>query len=832
MASKQLTAKVRLNTTSAEASINRLVQKMNTLNNALDRAGNNKVERQLNNSQNRLTGIVNRVKQWYHNQTSVNSQLKTGNSILRSMGSRLRGIAATYLGLMTMRTALNASDTITSSQNRLNYVTAQQLGDDGYTADGSQYSETTLNATQDAMDKMYASAQRSRMDYGDMMSNVSKSMALAGDAFGYSIDNAIRFQETMAKAYAIGGASAQEMSSSMYQLIQALSAGTLAGDELRSVREGAPLAYKAIEEFVQGVYNTDKSLKELGAEGKVTSDMVIAAIMGMNDSIDKSFAMTEQTFAQTWTQIKNSALKAFEPISNKLRTMLNDAIDSGALTNIENIFVGMADAISIALDKISLGITWIADNWYWLEDVLVAGISTVATLMISSAIISAAAWIIANWQLILVALAIFVIIYALILWKQGVLTTTQFILVCIQVIAVAFIILGLMFHMTWLWMLGVALLVIMWVLESTTNLCDAIAKLAFIVAVAIIAYLLIIGVVALITGTVILSTVALIALAIIAVIAILAVIFFTFTEEVVGAVYVAGAFIYNLVVGVIDSIIQLLWTSLVEPWIGIIEFILNCCNGGFNTFGDMVANLIGQVISWFFSLGQVVTKIIDAIFGTNWTSGLEALKGKVIAWGKNEQAITLSREAPTVSSISGSFGVDLPDRFAYGDAYKNGANDGAGIKESVNSFGEPLFDNFGGAGALTDILGNLGNISDIGSVGVNNGLPDINDPLLDAGNAYNQPDFSDLSGIGKDVGGIGKDTGSIADSMDLAEEDLAYLRQLADREWKKEYTTANIVVDMSNYNTINGDGDLDGIVTKLRDKLYEEMSSLADGVYA
>ena len=51
-------------------------------------------------------------------------------------------------------------------------------------------------------------------------------------------------------------------------------------------------------------------------------------------------------------------------------------------------------------------------------------------------------------------------------------------------------------------------------------------------------------------------------------------------------------------------------------------------------------------------------------------------------------------------------------------------------------------------------------------------------------------------------------------------------------EWKKEYTTAAITVDMSNYNTINGEGDLDGIVTKLADKLYEEMDYLANGTYA
>ena len=51
-------------------------------------------------------------------------------------------------------------------------------------------------------------------------------------------------------------------------------------------------------------------------------------------------------------------------------------------------------------------------------------------------------------------------------------------------------------------------------------------------------------------------------------------------------------------------------------------------------------------------------------------------------------------------------------------------------------------------------------------------------------------------------------------------------------EWKKEFTTATIQVDMSNYNTVNGDSDLDGIATRLADKLYEELHSVANGVYA
>ncbi len=67
--------------------------------------------------------------------------------------------------------------------------------------------------------------------------------------------------------------------------------------------------------------------------------------------------------------------------------------------------------------------------------------------------------------------------------------------------------------------------------------------------------------------------------------------------------------------------------------------------------------------------------------------------------------------------------------------------------------------------------------------------------------------------------------------MDTTIEDLQYLRDLAELEWKKEYTVASINVDMTNNNTVNGTNDLDGIVTKLSDMLYQELNEVAEGVY-
>ena len=305
--SKQLTATVRLNANQAERTINNLVNKINRINSEVKKVSNNKVNQQLRRANDQTNSIRHRVLEWAHNQRRVNNNLLSTNRLFTSILSKLRLIASTYLGIMGVRALVNVSDTVTKAENKLNYVSSQALGAEGVNEDGS-YSAKTLATTQEALDQMYYSSQKVRMSYTDMMSNVSKSMALAGDSFDNNIDSAIRFQEIMAESYALGGASAQEMSSSMYQLIQALGAGILAGDELRSVREGAPLAYKAIEKYAQGVMAANEatkdlaklSLKDLASEGYVTSDMVVAAIMDAGDELDNAFAQTAQTFEQTW----------------------------------------------------------------------------------------------------------------------------------------------------------------------------------------------------------------------------------------------------------------------------------------------------------------------------------------------------------------------------------------------------------------------------------------------------------------------------------------------------------------------------------------------------
>ena len=251
------------------------------------------------------------------------------------------------------------------------------------------------------------------------------------------------------------------------------------------------------------------------------------------------------------------------------------------------------------------------------------------------------------------------------------------------------------------------------------------------------------------------------------------------TGLICGAVAVAGAFIGNLVIAVLNNIINAVWSIFVAPFLGIVEWVLNVCNGGFNSFGGAVANLIGQIIGWFLNLGKVVTTIIDAIFGTNWTAGLENLQSQVTAWGKNENAITLDKNAPLIEH-----------RFNVGDAWAAGNDFGKGIDEKVGSFF------------------NVGTGSDLG---------------LDA--------FS-LDDITANTGQTAANTGAAVDALSTSAEELAYLRDIAEREAVNRFTTAEVRVEQTISNNISNSADLDGVISTLTDGFTEALMTAAEGVHA
>lgn len=264
------------------------------------------------------------------------------------------------------------------------------------------------------------------------------------------------------------------------------------------------------------------------------------------------------------------------------------------------------------------------------------------------------------------------------------------------------------------------------------------------------------------------------------------------TGIICGVFMVAAAFIGNLFVALINFVIDI----FVVLW----NFIAAFANFFGNVFNDPVgaiARLFFDLVDTVLSLLQSLASAIDTIFGSNLAGAVQGWRDFLGGWVDS----TFGQGEEIMAKLNAE---DLHlDRFEYSSAWDAGYSFGEGIDESIANFDpSSLFDtNVPGAGDYAD-LSNYG--SDLGGLG----------------------------GIGSGVDDIAGNTGAIADSMDITEEDLKYLRDIAEQEAVNRFTTAEISVDMSGMqNNISNGMDLDGVISGLTEGVNEAIDSMAEGVH-
>lgn len=264
-----------------------------------------------------------------------------------------------------------------------------------------------LQTTAKLQDIILASAQRSRTAYGSTADAVAKLGILAKDAFS-GTEEIVAFTELMNKSFKVGGAGVQEQTSAMYQLTQAMAAGKLQGDEFRSIMENAPMLADAIAKFAG---KSKGELKEMSSEGLITADMIKGALFSAADDINAKFATMPRTFGDVWTSVKNLTLRAFQPIIERIGTIVNNPGFETFTNNFANGLVWVADKALDLVDIISNISDWVKINWSVIEPILkgvVAGILLVIgyillmkAITIAMAAPMAIAWMQANWPLLL-----------------------------------------------------------------------------------------------------------------------------------------------------------------------------------------------------------------------------------------------------------------------------------------------------------------------------------------------------------------------------------------------------------------------------------------------
>lgn len=653
----------------------------------------------------KANALLDEMEQQYRElnqqQDSLNKSLSTGTSNAGGLLNKIKGMVGAYAGVQGLQALLGLSDDLASQRARLSLIV-----DDGGSVEALEQ-------------KIFDSAQSARTSYMDMMATVSKLGLNAGDAFSGN-DELVKFTELLNKNFVIGGASSEEQASAMYQLTQAMSAGKLQGDEFRSIMDSAPLLAGYIEDYMRNVQGATGSMKDWAAEGLLTADVIKAAVFNSADEVEERFNKMPMTWAQVWTAMKDRAIKALDPLLQKINELANDPNVQNTVNGLINGFAVAANVAAGLFGVICSVYNFMSENWGTIAPVIMGVVTALllfkaVTIAINAVEAASAAikGILAAHQMLSTGATL-----AATAAQYGLNTA---LLAC---------------PITWILLIIIAIIAAVYAAVAAVNKATGSTKSA--------------------------------------------------TGYIFAVICAVAAAIWNTLLGLINGIIQLVWTVFVEPFLGIIEWVLNVCNGGFNSFGDAVKNLLGNIISWFLSLGKVVTQIIDAIFGTDWTSGLSSLQDEVLSWGKNENAITISREAPTLQSLTGG----AVDRWSYTDAWNTGYNAGESLEDRVS------------------------------------GMFNLEDTISDAQSSL------DAASFGNTLGDIAGDTSDIADSVDKTTEELEYLRDIAEQEAINRFTTAEVKVDMTGMtNRIDSSMDIDGVINQFTAGFVDALSTAAEGVH-
>lgn len=771
-----MTPAFRSMTASINTTINSLERLQGRLNNPLNTGGIQTSHQSLNNIENILTRIEQNIGKADEQQRKFNEDINKGASNTDRLLGSVKKVVGTYMGLKTIGGLANLSDQMTSTNARLNMINDGQLSDGG-------------------LNKMiFQSAERSRASYLDTAQIVSRIGMNAGSAFS-STREIVSFAEQLNKKFVIAGASTEEMNSALLQLTQGLGSGVLRGEELNAVFESAPNIIKSIADYLDVDIG---KIRGMASEGMLTADIVKNSLLAASAETNAQFEKMPLTIGQIFTSIKNNAVMIFGAIQKKIedtvssggfRTFIVNVTDSlyvlGAVGY--SVFNGFIDLLSSPTfqgfaNMMIVGISLITQGFGWLLTVLGSVINFISQ----------------GWSIIQPILITSIVLWGL--YKTAVIAGA--LVTAIQVVWIAL-------QTFWTNLLNGSLL---------TNIMMNIAAKISTDALSGSMLLLI---------TTIVMVVAAVALVIAAIFVAVA-IFNHFagtsisaTGVVVGAFYFLGTCIYDVFAGawnIVMAFTEFFVNSFNICIYGVQMLFYNLTNFVINSMGDVGGsfdrcattlanvfingvNLAIKAVNGLIGLINKIPGVNIDTFGHGYTKNIDSVVGSLKNYQKTlkEPIKPQDWKAPY---------MDIKNPFdSFNKGYKVGQNLENKLKDAfdINKIAEKAKKDL----RLDDLWDKKYGLGDgIGSAG-------LNSPLNDAAKGA------------KNTAG---NTAKMAKTMDKSQEDLKYLRDIAEQETINRYTGVNIKIDMNNTNNINSETDVDGIVNVLTEKLNDAMVVSAEGI--
>lgn len=682
---------------------------------AIDTASIQTAREELANANATIMKIEESVKKANNESNKMPEKFKNATNSAEGLLNKVKNIALAIGGITGIKKVLDLSDEMASTTARLNLIV-----DDG-------------GSVQELENKIFSSAMRSRASYQDTADMISKLGSQARGAFKNN-DELIAFTEQLNKNFVLAGTNQQGIASAQLQLTQALASGVLRGEELNAVYENATPIIQKIADYLD--VNIGK-IRGMASEGKLSAEVVKNALLSSADETNKAFEKMPMTWAQIWTKMKNIAIKAFQPVLNKINKLVNNPQTQKVINGITNAISVLVSVINPLLDIIINIGSFIIDNWSWIAPIIYGIVAAYAVWNIAS--------IFTTFLLGAQTLAQFALAFAtrrkadadiIATGAQWGLNTAM--LAC-PAFWVALIILALIAILTYLWFTNDKVAYYILYTWDALRLGALMLKLGVTMAF----YAIILAALYMYQG-------------------ILGV-----KMGLQTAFYMMKLGAQTLQLG-FEGVCEAIVNAFVWMYNEVIK-LLNSLGASFSTmdYADFTSGTIN-------AMSDTMAEYANAALETY--GEMEDVNGKIAEYQEKMQKAAAEQSINIISKAD-EFNNTRNDRAANRNNWVNGAKNA--IQSALNTnLTNPL---------TNDIANNTGNT---------------------AGN-----------------------TGKISDTLDATEEDLQYLRDIAERETINRFTTAEIKVEFTSHNNINSEMDIDGIVDSLGEKLEERLEVVAEGVY-
>lgn len=721
--------------------------------------------------------------------TSV-GKVSTNMSRMSPGGFNLGNLAAGLYLLKnisnTMSDIMETPDTIRAIQYRLETY-------DTSSATGAQL-----------LDAVYLAAQRSRSDF-ESTANLASRILVSGATKGSGAE-AIRLAELLNKASFLGSSTPKESKAALFQLSQALSSGTLQGDELRTIREQArgltdvlarglsSLAERGMlpEKFIG---TTVGDLKALGAEGELTTERILAAFREMETYVNETFDKSPKLFSQAitgianvwkrWLTLMSQGDNAFAKINEKAWQLLEwfKSTDGQAFMD------SLAKSINFVVDAIMRFIDWIRQliNWFRnlenasniLQAVFIALAIVAAMAAVYMAVKWIAAWIAAAWPVLLVIALLAIVIYALL--QCGV-TANEI----VGAIAGAIMFLGYVIYDIVVWLVNIVYWAVALVWNALVGL--VVALINIVISAGMLIVLVLQGIVQIILW-------------------------------VITTIWAALVTIYNVVYsivkgawGVIKGTIVGIYQLFVWLGQGVLGILYGIASAIDSIFGSNLAATVGGWIDGLDSSVDALNEALDPLgefedIGNRWKDSYSTLgdmyagNGKYDGWNITDNMADLMNRGTDLMREFDKTGADMMLDPTMLDqwALDNTLNPMEGWDKGYD-FGSKLVDNIGNMN-FDSALSDMSSIEDM----MNN--------------------IEDMLNKGVKVGGGNLDSiGSIKSDVDISDEDIQLLRDIAARDFLLNLQTVTPTANIS-FGDIHETADVKKILSVIEDMVEEQLAT-------